>query len=1071
MNDNDQLLSPPWCVEFNFRLESVFTKLTIRENLQSSAQPTERTIHLKDVFMTDRYGKKSRTVLIEGKPGIGKTTYCQKLAFDWAKQLEESEKFLSQIQVLLSLKCRDISSDIWTAIDSQLLPEDVDEQSKEWFFKFIRENQSKVLMILDGLDDMPPDKLQMISKLVGRELPQCHFLLTAEPATAMKVQEYCDAQLSIVGFTEQDAREFISKYFEDQEHLAKKLFELLDKFDNLRKEVVPGNPVYTALLCLLCKDLNGVFPTSIAKLYIEVILCALRRFENVKGKSSSSEDLIEVYKDQLMRLGLIAFNYQCKGDSDLEEDELHFDIGDLPEFGFISTQTTNGTRRPRLWYGFEKFFAGFYLASQIISGEIKLDSIIADQIYFNNLGLRQVFLYMSGILALQSEEKALDLAKGICSRINSLRLGNADEIKELQQLLLLALECREYDSEHKDNFNSRLSLTLGSALKLETFTLGRPFGHSYTIKDLLELNAFTSSWYKGNFYRGSRPLMAGLFRPFSEALKSNTTLSTLLLSRNEIEPSGVKALSSALKVNSTLTNLDLSENKIGSSGALDLADALQINTALTKLDLSDNEIDAKGIQSLSEALKSNASLTTLNLHRNKIGEKKKEFCPREISPCIDIRMGKSRAEALKRLHDFSNMDKTRSSYGLFSLSECLKINTTLTNLNLAGNGIDSVGAYYLSEGLKTNTSLTTLDLALNHVGRLGANCLSLSLGMNTNLTSLNVSATGFDGQAVSDTLRGNATLRKLDVRSNEMGEACTQYISRALAYNSTLTSLDASRNKIDATGTQHISEALVQNRTLTSLDLSHNPLGGVGALFLSEALQQNDTLTELNLKFTEVDERGATFLFDALKYNKSLSSLDFTDNCIAWSQLSDALKFNASSLTSLKLSKNAMSAFDAEDFFEALTVNETLKELELEKMKQPVNFPAEVLTSNTALTHLNLSSSHLTDLGSIFEALKVNSTMTRLELNSVEIGEERSHIGDSECQFISETLKVNATLTDLDLSSNSIGAVGIQCMSEALKINKTLKYLDLSGQQGNYDPNSQPLWDALKVNTTVFVLL
>lgn len=1072
MNDKDQLLSPPWCVEFNFRLESLFTKLTIRD--PSMAQPTERTIHLKDVFTADRYGKKSRTVLIEGKPGIGKTTYCQKLAYDWANQLEESEKFLSQIQVLLSLKCRDISSDIWTAIDSQLLPEDVDEQSKEAFFKSIREHQSDVLLILDGLDDMPPDKMQMISQLVQRELPQCHFLLTAEKATAMKVQEYCGTQLSIVGFTEQDARAFISKYFEDQEHLAKKLFELLDKFDNLRKEVVPGNPVYTALLCLVCKDLNGVFPTSIAKLYTEVILCALRRFENVKGKSSSSGDLIEVYKDQLTRLGLIAFTYQFKGDSDFEEDELPFDMGDLPEFGFISTQTASGTR-PRLWYGFEQFFAGFYRASQIISGAIKLDSLITDQSYFNNLGLRQVFLYMSGILGLQSEVKALDLVRGICSRINLLRLGNAHEIKELQQLLLLALECREYDSEHEDNSNSKLSLTLGSSLNLETFTLGNLYGHDY--KDLLKLNAFTSSWYRGNCYCLSCPRMVGLFRPFSEALKSNTTLSALLLSHNDIEPLGVKALSSALKVNSTLTNLDLSYNKIGSSGAQALADALQINTALTKLDLTFNEIDAKGIQSLSEALKSNASLTTLKLNRNKIGEKREEFRPREIStiPYIYIRMEKSLLEALKKLDEFSKMDETKSDYGLFSLSECLKINTTLTNLDLAENKIDFVGAHYLSEGLKTNTSLTTLDLGVNYIGRLGAKCLALSLGINTTLTSLNLSFNGFGdatdvGQALDEILQTNATLTKLDVSDNGMGEAATQYISKALTYNSTLTALDASRNKIGAIGAQHISEGLVQNHTLKSLDLSHNPIGGAGALFLSEALQQDKTLTELNLKYAKVDKRGFTFLFDALKYNKYLSSLDLTDNCIAWSQLSDALKLNASFLTSLKLSKTAMSAIDADDFLEALTVNKTLKELELEKMKQPVNFPAEVLTRNTALTHLNLSSSHLTDLRSIFEGLKVNSTMTRLELSYVKIGEEQSEIGDSECQFISETLKVNATLTDLDLSSNSISAVGIQCMSEALKINKTLKYLDLSGQR-NYDPNSQPLWDALKVNTTVFVLL
>ena len=1096
MNNADQLRSPPWCKEFNFHLETLSTKLRITD--KTVEEYTSQAIHLKDLFIARRSGQKPRTVLIEGKPGIGKTTYCQKLAYDWARKLEEIEKSLPQIQVLLSLQCRDITSDIWKAIDAQLLSEFedvVDEQSKEMFFTFIRENQSKVLLILDGLDDMPPEKLQMISQLVKGELPQCNFLLTAKRATAVKMREYCDTWLEIVGFII-DVKTFVSKYFEDQEDLAKKLFEVLGKFDNLRKEVDLGNPIYTALLCLLCKELNGVFPSSITQLYTEIILCALRRFENLKDASSSSEDLIELHKDQLTCLGLIAFNYQRKGDSlDREEDKEAFNMGELPEFWFTSAQTAGSTRRPPLWCGFEQFFAGFFLASQIVSGEIDLNSIITDQSYFNKPAMRQVFLYMSGILGLQSEKKALDFVKSICSRINSLRLGNAADIRELQQLLMLALECREYDSDCKDNLNSKLTETVGSFLKLETFTLGSLFGHNY--KDLLKSNAFNNSWYRNNCYRGYCPQLAGLARPFFEALKSNTTLSTLLLCNNEIEPSGANALSGALKVNGALTNLDLGRNKIGTPGAQALFDALQINATLTKLDLSGNEIGTAGIQSLSEVLKSNSSLTSLNLCDNKIGEKREGWgsrCPREISivPYIRIKITRSLPEALVKLDEYSKMDETRNYHGLFSLSESLKINTTLTNLNLAYNEIDFVGAHYLSEALKANTGLTALNLQGNRIDSLGAKCLSLSLATNSTLTSLNVSAIGFGdkgAQALSEALPDNATLTKLDLSSNGIGVAGAQCISTALANNSALTSLVASHNAIDATGSQHISEALAHNHTLTSLDISYSKIGGAGALFLSEALQTNDTLTDLNLEFAEVDERGAVCLFDALKDNTTLSSLDFTTNCISWHkdmtsfakylplcQLSDILKVNVT-LTSLKLCKNDLSPSGVQGLFEALSENRTLKDLDLERMRMRFNLPLKFLTSNKALTHLNLSRNLFNDpsiLRSIFEALRVNSTLTCLKLESVKMVTPQCTectIGDSECQFISETLKVNTTLTDLDLSGNSTGDVGIQCISAALKVNTTLKYLNLTGQRCKYDTDLQCLWDALKINNTVFVLL
>jgi len=53
----------------------------------------------------------------------------------------------------------------------------------------------------------------------------------------------------------------------------------------------------------------------------------------------------------------------------------------------------------------------------------------------------------------------------------------------------------------------------------------------------------------------------------SDALKSNTTLTTLDLSHNSIGDSGAESLSDALKSNSTLTTLYLNNNSIGDSGA------------------------------------------------------------------------------------------------------------------------------------------------------------------------------------------------------------------------------------------------------------------------------------------------------------------------------------------------------------------------------------------------------------------------------------------------------------------------------------------------------------------------
>jgi hypothetical protein len=95
----------------------------------------------------------------------------------------------------------------------------------------------------------------------------------------------------------------------------------------------------------------------------------------------------------------------------------------------------------------------------------------------------------------------------------------------------------------------------------------------------------------------------------AEALKTNSTLTTLNLYKSSIGSDGAKALAEALKTNSTLTTLDLQRSSIGDDGAKALAEALKTNSTLTTLDLSWNSIGSDGAKALAEALKTNSTLT------------------------------------------------------------------------------------------------------------------------------------------------------------------------------------------------------------------------------------------------------------------------------------------------------------------------------------------------------------------------------------------------------------------------------------------------------------------------------
>ena len=426
-----RLVPFPWCDDLNFNLNEIFTRLKIVNKEKTRGTLTDDEItNMTAIFRPHPDCQKPRILLIEGEPGMGKTTYSQKLAYDWANKQDEWDTSFPSIEVLLLLRCNDVKFGIWEAIDDQLLPDDIDEEAKENFFKYIRENQAKCLLLLDGLDEADSFKLDMYYSLVqSKLLPACHIVITSRHEVGKKVRPYCDTLWEIIGFTKEDAESFIRKYFKGKEYLAEKLIERLKlpEYDdddddddplNMLGELTK-NPLITALLCCLFEDFEGVPPTSRTELYLEIVAFLLRRYEEKNGLRSSDEDLISGYKKELLLLGSFALESLLKGESYFEKKE---DTVKLINFGFLSLQHGGAKRQRRtrwafLHKSFQEFFAGLFLAFQVINKERDFTSVVDDKRFLDEL--RQVFLFMYGSIASRSEETAVSLISSIAKKINS----------------------------------------------------------------------------------------------------------------------------------------------------------------------------------------------------------------------------------------------------------------------------------------------------------------------------------------------------------------------------------------------------------------------------------------------------------------------------------------------------------------------------------------------------------------------------------------------------------------------------------------------------------------------------
>ena len=428
-----------WENTLKLPLEDVYTRLTMLSRRNTDFQIENKEVYMYDIFkspkisedarkkkveMDDNFNtsnkKKDSTVLVEGSPGIGKTTFSLKIAYDWANGKIPKGCSFPEFNIVLLLKCRDIDGDIIKAIDEQLLPED-DEVKKE-LRDYIMDthNQEQVLIILDGLDELPIGAKHHVDTLLERRMfPFCFLLATSRQEKGIELRQNInfDVLLQIEGFTDKDAFEYIRRHFNllGPEHLSKGERLIKAIHENSFLHALPNNPLNLLLLCVVFEDYEGELPSRRTELYQIIVRCILRRFcaKNKLKAPQDDEALEKEFEQSLLALGELA--WKC-----LLEDRLSFLEGKLAKFeemypdlaarisGFVFKEASLKKINPQHEYHFfhktfVEYLAARYLASLLLKKEV--DIFKEFQLDFHDhvvVKYRQVFLFLSGILGEQA---------------------------------------------------------------------------------------------------------------------------------------------------------------------------------------------------------------------------------------------------------------------------------------------------------------------------------------------------------------------------------------------------------------------------------------------------------------------------------------------------------------------------------------------------------------------------------------------------------------------------------------------------------------------------------------------
>lgn len=194
---------------------------------------------LADMLMSTSEHCNQVRVLIDGTPGVGKTTLCRKMSRDWA-----NEKLLKEYDVVLLLHLREKKiakarslEDIFFHPDPMLIAEVV--------VHILRSGGKNVLLILDGLDelshrDRTEDSL-FLDLIHKKLLPNCSLIITSRPyASESLVQLKCiDRHVEVLGFTEKQIVKCIRDSIKDEDEAAKLVESLQERQDIMLMCYVP----------------------------------------------------------------------------------------------------------------------------------------------------------------------------------------------------------------------------------------------------------------------------------------------------------------------------------------------------------------------------------------------------------------------------------------------------------------------------------------------------------------------------------------------------------------------------------------------------------------------------------------------------------------------------------------------------------------------------------------------------------------------------------------------------------------------------------------------------------------
>ena len=174
-------------------------------------------------------GQRARCVIVEGIPGIGKSTFSWHLGVCWAQK-----EILHDYHLVVLLRLRDESVQHAKCVSDLFYH--YDQTTREAVVQWITSCEGDgVMMVLDGYDELSPDlqKSSIFANIIrGEWLPKMTVLVSSRPSANVSLYQLCKGQkcqyIEVIGFGKEEIQEYVDAALGHNKELRDQLMSYLE---------------------------------------------------------------------------------------------------------------------------------------------------------------------------------------------------------------------------------------------------------------------------------------------------------------------------------------------------------------------------------------------------------------------------------------------------------------------------------------------------------------------------------------------------------------------------------------------------------------------------------------------------------------------------------------------------------------------------------------------------------------------------------------------------------------------------------------------------------------------------